>query len=147
MKMCKQASDSPCGKNCCCVECDVNSTCPDVCSGIKDHESCPDAYSDEVSLQEFEKAVPAVIETITSILQKKAEMEAKEKEMREQLLEAMKKYGVKSFKNDLISITYTEPTTRSTIDSARLKKEHPEIASAYQKTSQVKESIRITLKG
>lgn len=145
MKMCKQANESTCGKMCCCAECDTKDTCPDVCNEINDYENCEDAFDEEVSLQEFQKAVPVAIEAISSILQEKAQIEAKEKEMREQLLEAMKKYGVKSFKNDLINITYKAPSSRTSIDSTKLKKEHPDIAAQYTKTSSVKESVVIKL--
>lgn len=145
MKLCKQATESECGKKCCCVECDQKDTCTNVCTNINDSEKCEDAYDEEVSLQAFEDAVPAAISAITSILQEKAKIEEKEKEMREELLEAMKKYGVKSFKNDFISITYKAPSSRTSIDSAKLKKEHPDIAEKYSKTSSVKESVTIKL--
>ena len=148
MKMCKQATESSCGKQHCCIECDIRESCPDVCatavSGAVD--GCPDAYDEENSLQEFQSAVPKAIEMMGAILQKKKEIEKAEADMKAQLVDAMKKYGVKSFKNDVISITYKAPSTRTSIDSARLKKEHPEIAEAYSKTSPVKESVMIKLK-
>lgn len=76
---------------------------------------------------------------------KKAEEDAKE--LRNALLEAMEKGAVKTFENDNIRITYVAPSTRSTIDSARLKKDLPEIAEKYQKQTSVKASLKITLKG
>jgi hypothetical protein len=44
-------------------------------------------------------------------------------------------------------MTYVAPTTRTTIDSTKLKKDHPEIAEQYSKTSNVSASVRVTLKG
>lgn len=79
-------------------------------------------------------------------LQKK-EAEANAEKLRQMLLEKMREQGIKSFENDRIKLTYIEPTTRETIDSTRLKKEMPEIAEQYKKISNVKGSVRITLKG
>ena len=58
----------------------------------------------------------------------------------------MDKYGVKKFENDILKITYVEPTTRETIDSKKLKAELPAVAAKYTKISQVKGSVRIEVK-
>ena len=58
----------------------------------------------------------------------------------------MEENGVKSIDNDLFKITYIEGYGRESIDSTRLKKEKPEIAAEYTKSSTVKASVRITLK-
>ena len=62
-------------------------------------------------------------------------------------MEAMEKSGIKSFDSDYVKITYVDPVEKTTIDSARLKKEQPDIAMEYSKKSMSKASIRITLKG
>jgi hypothetical protein len=77
----------------------------------------------------------------------KKQAEEKAKELRAMLLEEMEKQAFKTFENDRIRITYIAPQTRSTIDSARLKKDLPEIAEKYQKQTSVKASLKITLKG
>lgn len=71
----------------------------------------------------------------------------KAQELRAMLLEEMEKGAIKTFENDHIRLTYIAPQTRSTIDSARLKKDLPEIAEKYQKQTSVKASLKITLKG
>lgn len=53
--------------------------------------------------------------------------------MKEKLLEAMEKYGVTKFDNDIMKITYFAPSTSTSIDSTRLKKEQPDIAKEYSK--------------
>jgi regulator of replication initiation timing len=83
---------------------------------------------------------------IKSIEEQKKAAEAQAVELRAALMEAMEKNGVQSFENERIKLTLVAPTTRTAIDSARLKKELPEIAEQYTKTSQVKASLRITLK-
>ena len=79
--------------------------------------------------------------------ERKKQAEEDAKELRNALLEAMEKGAVKTFENDNIRITYVAPQTRSTIDSARLKKDLPEVAEKYQKQTSVKASLKITLKG
>ena len=77
----------------------------------------------------------------------KKEVEAKAEVLKQKLIEAMRAQSIKSFENESLKITYVEPTTRETIDSKKLKAEMPEIAAKYTKTSKVKDSVRITLKG
>lgn len=77
---------------------------------------------------------------------KKKAAETKAKELRAAIMGAMEKQGLKKFENDQIILTYVEPTTRTSIDSTKLKKDMPQIAEQYTKTTDVKASLRITLK-
>lgn len=93
----------------------------------------------------------AAIEAAEQII---AEAEAEKKaaedriaEIKAALMAEMEKRALKTFETDRLKITYVLPSTRTTIDSARLKKERPEIAVEYSKTSQTSASVRITLKG
>lgn len=104
-------------------------------------------YKQELVLDDFHLSQLAKVESII----KRCEEEKKRAEetavkMRADLMDAMERNGVQSFENDRIKLTYVAPTTRTAIDSTRLKKELPEIAEKYSKTSQVKASLRITLK-
>ena len=47
--------------------------------------------------------------------------------MKEKLIEAMEKHNVKKFENDSVKFVYVEPTTRTSVDSTKLKKEQPEL--------------------
>ena len=91
-----------------------------------------------------------MVEEAQSIIERadamKKQGEAMMAEVREGIMEAMEKNGIKQFKNDFVTITYIAPSTRTTIDSALLKKEMPEVATKYSKTSLTKASLRITLK-
>ena len=78
-------------------------------------------------------------------LKKKAQEQSDE--IKKAIMKAMEDNSVYSFENDALKVTYVAPTTRATIDSARLKKELPEIAEKYTKRSDVKASLRITIKG
>jgi len=83
---------------------------------------------------------------LKSIDDRKKELEKIEAELKSFLIEKMEETGVKSIDNDYFRITYVAPFTRETIDSARLKKEQPEIAGQYLKTSVTNASVKITLK-
>ena len=63
------------------------------------------------------------------------------------ILKAMEEQGVKTYETDTMKITYVAPTKRVTLDTARLKKENPLMAKAYEKETETKASLRITLKG
>lgn len=83
---------------------------------------------------------------LKSLDDRKKELEKSESELKEMLIQKMEETGVKSIDNEYFKITYVAPTTRETIDSARIKKELPEIAEQYTKTTAIKASVRITLK-
>ena len=69
-----------------------------------------------------------------------------EQEIKRDLQEAMEKYDVKKWDNDVFTATYIAPTTRKRFDSKRFEKELPELFDEYQTTSDVKGSVRIKYK-
>lgn len=73
------------------------------------------------------------------------EAKAKQENLKEALLKEMEERNLKTYEKNGVKITYVAPSTRSTIDSAKLKKDLPEIAEKYTKETQVKASLRITL--
>ena len=58
----------------------------------------------------------------------------------------MEEYNRLTYEDDFIKITYRKGTTRTSIDSARLKKELPDIYQEYSKTSNVSSSISVEAK-
>ena len=96
--------------------------------------------------EDLKKQLIMAEETIKQIDLQKKEAEANAEKIRQMLLEKMREEGVKSFEDERIKITYIAPTTIETIDSAKLKRELPEIAARYKKISNRKDSVRITLK-
>ena len=75
----------------------------------------------------------------------KKEMEYQEKLLKDGLMEAMNEVGLKKFIINGLSATIKDGTTRTTVDSKRLKDECPDIYEAYSKTSEVKPSIILTV--
>lgn len=123
---CKQAG-CPFEYEHCCVECDELEHCESSCNLKPD--SCKNSeMNGETSLQVFKNANVEVINAIAQISVAKKQIEEQEKTMKEKLLAAMESYGVTKFENDAIKITYFAPSTTTSIDSTKLKKEKPDIA-------------------
>lgn len=99
--------------------------------------------NNELQVEEINNKIS---EAIADLKQKQEALENTNKTIKEKLLQTMEKNGDKKFENDFISITYVAPTTRTTIDSKKLKEEQPEIFKEYSKINDVKSSIRIKVK-
>lgn len=138
-----------CGKSICCQECEEKNGCQDLCDSVwrGEGENCGDAFDDETALVLMRKDAAVVIKMIAAISVQKKKLEEQEKEMRAQLIKAMEQYGVKKFDTPEVTFTYTAPTVRNSIDSAKLKKELPDVAAKYTKTSNVSASVKIEVKG
>ena len=146
--ICKEATAETCPKGMmiCCGTCGERETCPNVCGYWEDWEDCEFRKVITGGLTQFSNATPEAIRKVTDLVIMKKQLEDQERRLKEQLTKAMETYGVKSFENDQIKLVYVAPTTRSTIDSAKLKKDHPDLAEQYSKTSNVSASVRITVK-
>ena len=144
--MIKCKNSCPLGKfEGCCVECPEKDDCPDSCQQTP--QDCGEAVFEGTEIEVFQNKAAAVIQQISQLVKQKAEIEAAEKAMREQLQKAMEAGGVTKFDNDIIKVTYVDASTRETIDSAKLKAQMPEVAAKFMKTSNVKAHVKIELKG
>jgi hypothetical protein len=76
--------------------------------------------------------------------QKKAELEAER--LKEELIMAMEKQGIKKFENDNIRITYKAEYEKNTFDSKQFKIERPDLYNEYLKKQTVGATVLITLK-
>lgn len=87
------------------------------------------------------------VDQLKNFEKQKVEMELKEKALKEELLEAMKKYNISNWStNDgSIKAIYKPSYSRTTIDSKRLKDELPDIAEEYSKTTNVSESVSLSI--
>lgn len=138
---------APCGKNYCCLSCPDREGCEDRCPlepGCAD--TCENRYEETEAVAKLETAALEVMKTIKTIAQQKEKLDEADKTARQQLADAMAKYGVKSFENSILKVTYIPASTKTTIDSKKLKDKNPAIYREYSKTSTVKESVRITVK-
>ena len=104
-----------------------------------------------MELVKFNDGNLEIAESVINELKKfeamKVQMEIVEKELKESLLEAMKEHNITSWASidGSIKAVYRAPSTRTTIDSARLKKELPDVAEEYSKTSNVKDSVSLSI--
>lgn len=85
------------------------------------------------------------IEKLVQVEYLQQQIEMFKTEHREQIKDIFKKYGIKSFKNDYISITYVAEGIQKRVDNERLKQEG--LYDKYLKVVPTKESIRVQLKG
>lgn len=123
------------------------------CSGESTNE-CKECWNKALVGVEFISPVPGLPAEIAPVLQElhHLEVEAKaikkaQEGLKEQLLLAMEKHSIKKWDNDLMTISYVAPTSRESVDSSKLKKTYPDIYKDCVKTSIVKSSVRIKLKG
>lgn len=75
----------------------------------------------------------------------KLEMDLMEKQVKEELKEAMESVGKDKLLLDGFSATIKAPYERKSIDSTRLKKELPDIAEEFTKITKVGSSIAIAI--
>ena len=152
---CRIASEAACGKDCCCYDCTDAKNCKDKCPtfeelGKKVLKECEELEQveepEQTEIVSLDQKVPQAIKAMTDMLTQQKVLEQQISDMREVIKTAMEQYGVKSFENDVVKMTYIALTERKSIDSTRLKKEHPEIAEAYQKVSPVKATVKIEIK-
>lgn len=130
----------------CCQCCSEKETCSDVCTTPP--AECEDAiFDEETGLVALEQQQMTVIKQIADICTAKKQLEEQEKVLKDKLKEAMEQFGVKSLDNDILKITYIAATTANSIDSAKLKKLHPDIAAECTKTSAKSAYIKVEVKG
>lgn len=105
-------------------------------------------YKYEVDLKEDNiSQIASLEEYIKKLDKEKKEAEAKQKALKEALLQQMERRNLKTFEKDGVKITYVAPSTRTTLDSKGIKEKYPDIYEEFSKTSQTSASLRITLKG
>ncbi len=71
-------------------------------------------------------------------------LKLQEDQFKKELMEAMEKNSIKRFENDLVTITYTGPSKRATVDTAKLKEQG--LYEAFKKESDVKASVKVIYK-
>ena len=130
----------------CCHCCPEFGSCTEECS--ENPNTCGEAIFDEESgLQTFKTSQVDVMQEICNIVTIKKQVDAKEKELKEKLKAAMEQYGIKKFSSDELEIIYVPDGIRVQINSAKLKKLHPEIAKECSNVSTTSAYVKITVKG
>lgn len=129
----------------CCYDCPEYTTCPDACAEVP--AECGEAiFDEETGLQAFRDSQLSTLNAIASLTAHKKAVEEQEKQMKLALYNAMETYGIKKFESDVLNLTLVEPTTATSIDSAKLKKLYPEVAAECSKVTKKAGFVKITLK-
>ena len=74
------------------------------------------------------------------------DMELKSKQVKEALKKAMEENNTLTYEDDFVKFVYRKASTRTTIDSKKLKEELPDIYEEYSKTSNVSSSVILEVK-
>lgn len=101
-------------------------------------------------IAEHFSTLPALVadkeQAIAEIIMRQEEDKHKLEELRQGLYDIMEAHDIKSFRGKHITLTRVLPGKRETFDSRAFKKDYPEMFKSYSKESNVKGSLKITLK-
>ncbi|HHX66875.1 MAG TPA: hypothetical protein GX708_02320 [Gallicola sp.] len=86
-----------------------------------------------------------IVNQIVNFKKEMLKMELLEKQLKEEIKEAMEKNNVTSLEFGELKIKYRSATTRTSLDSKKLKEELPDIYEEYSKTTEVASSISISV--
>lgn len=104
----------------------------------------------ENEIVQFEQKEVALINKLVAFKKQQNKMEVLEKELKENLKKVMEKYGMKQFKNDVITITYVDESESTSIDLKALEKREPtlhaELLEDYPKVTKKNAYVRFTVK-
>lgn len=102
-------------------------------------------------MEELVKISNGTIEIANELMQqlrafqiKKTEMDIKEKELKNALLNAMEQNNIKKIENDLVKITYKAPAIRKSVDTKALKEQG--LYERFLVETEVKSSISLNWK-
>lgn len=102
------------------------------------------------AIEKFEQKNIAAFQALAFISSQKKQLDAQEKELKAQLLDGMKKYGIDAIDNDVVRINLIPETETVSIDTKAWKKDDPEsyheIEDRYNKRVKKSEYVRITVK-
>lgn len=73
------------------------------------------------------------------------EYDAIQQKLRADLLEQLEIAGATTYTGDTFVATYVRPTTRVSLDTARLKAEQPDIFNSYSKETKVSATVKISM--
>lgn len=104
----------------------------------------------ENELQVFEKQNLSIFKALRDLKKEKEELERQEEVAKGMLAEGMEQYGIKSFKNEYITISYVEASSSTTVDLKEMEKKEPELykelLADYPKVTNKKAYVKFTVK-
>lgn len=131
----------------CCFHCAEKDRCEDVCPSMNAACENMEEIIEENTLIEFNQTTQALVKSIADLTTRKKALEEKEKAMKDQLREAMERYGIKSADTPLLKLTYVASSMASTVDSPKLKRRYPTIAAECTKQTPRAAYVKVEVKG
>lgn len=102
----------------------------------------------EVAL--FEQNNLVIFKKLADFKKAQEEMKSQEEKLKADLEKSMAEYGIKSFKNDYVTLSYVEASTSETIDLKAMQEKEPklyaELLEDYRKVTSKKAYVRIMVK-
>ena len=95
-------------------------------------------------IEAFKEKYIEIFEKYNELLNKVADNEAKQLELKENLVTSMESANIASIGNDMFKVAFIAATTRNTFDTTKFKKEHQDLYQDYVKVSNVKAYVKIT---
>lgn len=143
----KGEADCPENLTICCFFCSKKDTCEKKCpiSDIDPEGKCDD-LQEKSEIQNLNEICPTVVKDLEDLMITAKDLDEKKKKLTDQLKDVMEKYSITKWSTEKIDITYVKSSKRRTIDSKKLKADHPDIAEAYTKESDVAASVRVKVK-
>lgn len=86
------------------------------------------AKEEKKALVAFEKRTAVALRTLSEITMQRKALEEQEADIKKAIITQMEKYGVKSFKNDAITISYVDENPgKVTLDTTAFQNAEPEL--------------------
>ena len=128
----------------------VNGSCLNFGMDLRECRMCWSNAVKDISFKQelmtFEKDNLMVLTHLAQIEKQFKEMESERKKLKSNIIDAMEKYEVSSFDNDIFSVSYKKPSKFTTFDKDSFKKDYPELYEKYLKESTRSSSIVFKLK-
>ena len=99
----------------------------------------------ERKVSDIPASLRGAVDELMQVEQAKKEVEQREKELKAVIMQAMQQSGDNKYEDDLIQIIRKAGGVRQTVDSTKLKAEHPDIYAECLKESKTSESLQIKL--
>lgn len=158
MKQCKEILEgnihNECGKSECCYFCEDYGFCEsknrcelydDVNEAIKECSEMVEVNED-TALDTFKNDAMVAMKQFADLTRAKKQMEVQIEKFKTEIESLMQLHGIKKFQNDFLTITHVDEVTKTSIDTAAVRKKYPEVAAECSKTSTTKAYVKITLK-
>ncbi len=158
MKRCKEILEgnieNECGKSKCCYFCEDRGFCKsenkceeykDVNEAVRECTGMVDVNED-TALDIFKNDAMVAMKQFADLTKAKKQMEVQIEKFKTEIERLMQLHGIKKFQNDFLTITHVDEVTKTSIDTAAVKKKYPEVAAECSKTSTTKAYVKITLK-